>query len=48
MPKYIITKRIEASSITEALAHESDAQIVEVTDLDEPENLSGPIGFGCG
>ena len=45
MPRYIITKRIEAKDITDALKREGEALIVEVTDIEDPESSANAIGF---
>lgn len=49
MPLFLVTKRVQANTIAEAIKYEKDATIVEVTDMDEPEEPQKPFGFGaCG
>ena len=48
MPRYIITKRIEAKDITDAIKREGEALIVEVTDIEDPESDANAIGFKTG
>lgn len=49
MPRYLITKRIDAPTVQDALKNEATAAIVEITDVDDPETIANPIGFGaCG